>query len=55
MGSLETANENVCRYRKSKELFPIIVSQDCDDQGVVNVVKGFGTEIEYIKASLVLY
>jgi len=37
------------KYRTSKTLFPIVVSQDCDDQAVANVVKGFGSEVEYIK------
>jgi alpha-1,3-mannosyl-glycoprotein beta-1,2-N-acetylglucosaminyltransferase len=41
--------QKLINYRKSSELFPIIVSQDCDDEGVVKVVKSFGDQITYIK------
>ncbi|PAV81269.1 hypothetical protein WR25_08475 isoform A [Diploscapter pachys] len=37
------------KYRPSKQQFPIIVSQDCDDQDVRNTVEGFGDEVQYIK------
>lgn len=37
------------RYRPSAEKFPIIVSQDCDDFSVKEVIERFGTEVIYIK------
>uniref|UniRef100_A0A8R1E352 Alpha-1,3-mannosyl-glycoprotein 2-beta-N-acetylglucosaminyltransferase n=1 Tax=Caenorhabditis japonica TaxID=281687 RepID=A0A8R1E352_CAEJA len=44
--------ESLLKYRPSKELFPIIVSQDCDDQYVHNEVMEFEDQIEYIKHSV---
>uniref|UniRef100_A0AC34FPA7 Alpha-1,3-mannosyl-glycoprotein 2-beta-N-acetylglucosaminyltransferase n=1 Tax=Panagrolaimus sp. ES5 TaxID=591445 RepID=A0AC34FPA7_9BILA len=41
--------QKLINYRKSAELFPIIVSQDCDDEGVAEVAKSFGAQITYIK------
>ncbi|KAI6191298.1 putative alpha-1,3-mannosyl-glycoprotein 2-beta-N-acetylglucosaminyltransferase [Aphelenchoides bicaudatus] len=47
--AIKSQLNKLLKYRKSKELFPIIVSQDCDNQSVVNVVKSFGPDVEYIK------
>jgi alpha-1,3-mannosyl-glycoprotein beta-1,2-N-acetylglucosaminyltransferase len=41
--------QKLINYRKSAELFPIIVSQDCDDETVAEVAKDFGEQITYIK------
>lgn len=42
----------VFRYRPSKKQFPIIVSQDCDSEGVKNEVEAFGDQVQYIKVCL---
>nr|pir protein B0416.6 [imported] - Caenorhabditis elegans [Caenorhabditis elegans] len=41
--------EKLIRYRPSQEKFPIIVTQDCDNENVKNEVKKFGDKVEYIK------
>ncbi|CAI4228701.1 unnamed protein product [Auanema sp. JU1783] len=41
--------EKLLKLRQSKERFPIIVSQDCDDDGVRKVVEQYGSDVEYIK------
>ncbi|VDM99272.1 unnamed protein product [Thelazia callipaeda] len=41
--------QKLLRYRPSVEKFPIIVSQDCDDENVKETIKKFGTDVNYIK------
>lgn len=41
--------QKLLRYRPSREKFPVIISQDCDDVKVKNVVDEFGSEVHYIK------
>lgn len=41
--------EKLIRLRPSQKMFPITVSQDCDDKKVVDEVKKFGNQVEYIK------
>uniref|UniRef100_A0A914Z3E7 Alpha-1,3-mannosyl-glycoprotein 2-beta-N-acetylglucosaminyltransferase n=1 Tax=Panagrolaimus superbus TaxID=310955 RepID=A0A914Z3E7_9BILA len=41
--------QKLLNYRKSAKLFPIYVSQDCDDEAVAEVAKSFGEQITYIK------
>ncbi|EFO21682.2 hypothetical protein LOAG_06805 [Loa loa] len=41
--------KKLLRYRSSVEKFPIIVSHDCDDSSVKEVVEKFDTEVIYIK------
>uniref|UniRef100_A0A8R1EQ04 Alpha-1,3-mannosyl-glycoprotein 2-beta-N-acetylglucosaminyltransferase n=1 Tax=Caenorhabditis japonica TaxID=281687 RepID=A0A8R1EQ04_CAEJA len=36
-------------YRPSQERFPIIVSQDCDNEDVKKEVMAFGDKVQYIK------
>ncbi|KAI6173908.1 hypothetical protein M3Y98_01132900 [Aphelenchoides besseyi] len=47
--ALKAQLKKLISYRKSKSQFPIIVSQDCDNQEVVNVAKSFESEVEYVK------
>ncbi|KAK6111943.1 GNT-I family protein [Brugia pahangi] len=41
--------KKLLRYRPSTEKFPIIVSQDCDDSSVKEVIDKFGAEIIYVR------
>uniref|UniRef100_A0A7E4VHZ8 Alpha-1,3-mannosyl-glycoprotein 2-beta-N-acetylglucosaminyltransferase n=1 Tax=Panagrellus redivivus TaxID=6233 RepID=A0A7E4VHZ8_PANRE len=41
--------EKLIKYRKNPTAFPIIVSQDCDNDAVANVVTSFGDQVQYIK------
>lgn len=41
--------QKLIRFRPSIKKFPIIVSQDCDDENVKNEVMQFGDEVHYIK------
>ncbi|VDN50917.1 unnamed protein product [Dracunculus medinensis] len=41
--------DKLLKYRSSADKFPIIVSQDCDDKLVTNVVKSYGNSVNYIK------
>uniref|UniRef100_A0AC34Q4N6 Alpha-1,3-mannosyl-glycoprotein 2-beta-N-acetylglucosaminyltransferase n=1 Tax=Panagrolaimus sp. JU765 TaxID=591449 RepID=A0AC34Q4N6_9BILA len=41
--------QKLLAYRTNPELFPIIVSQDCDSEEVAQVVKSFGSQVQYIK------
>ncbi|CAB3400244.1 unnamed protein product [Caenorhabditis bovis] len=41
--------KKLIKYRPNKEMFPIIVSQDCDNEGVRKEVQSFGDEVQYIK------
>ncbi|KAH7703208.1 Protein GLY-13 [Aphelenchoides avenae] len=41
--------EKLIRYRTSATHFPIVVSQDCDNEDVANTVKSFGDQVQYIK------
>lgn len=41
--------EKLIKHRPSQELFPITVSQDCDDTRVADEIKKFGNQVEYIK------
>jgi len=37
------------KYRPSAENFPIVISQDCDVKAVREVVKEFGSQVQYVK------
>ncbi|KAE9554050.1 hypothetical protein FO519_002746 [Halicephalobus sp. NKZ332] len=41
--------QKLINFRKNAELFPIIVSQDCDNEDVAQVVRSFGTQVHYVK------
>uniref|UniRef100_A0A915C9G8 Alpha-1,3-mannosyl-glycoprotein 2-beta-N-acetylglucosaminyltransferase n=1 Tax=Parascaris univalens TaxID=6257 RepID=A0A915C9G8_PARUN len=41
--------KKLLKYRTSAERFPIIVSQDCDDEHVAGVVRSFMPSVQYIK------
>ncbi|CAI5455200.1 unnamed protein product [Caenorhabditis angaria] len=41
--------KKLLNYRPSKELFPVIVTQDCDNEAVKNEIKNFGDDVQYIK------
>ncbi|VDM48808.1 unnamed protein product [Toxocara canis] len=41
--------KKLLKYRTSSEKFPIIVSQDCDDEQVAGVVKSFSPSVHYVK------
>jgi len=42
-------NDYTFRYRPSKEKFPIVVSQDCDNKEAREAASMFGDEIQYVK------
>uniref|UniRef100_A0A1I8AHG8 Alpha-1,3-mannosyl-glycoprotein 2-beta-N-acetylglucosaminyltransferase n=1 Tax=Steinernema glaseri TaxID=37863 RepID=A0A1I8AHG8_9BILA len=41
--------DKLIKYRPSAELFPIYVSQDCDNEEVAKEVRGFGDQVTYMK------
>ncbi|CAP34231.2 Protein CBR-GLY-13 [Caenorhabditis briggsae] len=41
--------QKLIKYRPSKEQFPIIVTQDCDNENVKIEVQKFGDQVQYIK------
>ncbi|XP_050427905.1 alpha-1,3-mannosyl-glycoprotein 2-beta-N-acetylglucosaminyltransferase [Adelges cooleyi] len=46
--SISRCLNKLLKYRKSKEQFPIIVSQDCIHERTSQVIKSFGSEITHI-------
>lgn len=41
--------DGLLRYRPSKQQFPIIVSQDCQDEATEEVIRSYGDEITFIQ------
>lgn len=39
------------RYRPSIDLFPIVVSQDCEHEGTSNIIDSYGDAITHIQVS----
>uniref|UniRef100_A0A0N5AA13 Alpha-1,3-mannosyl-glycoprotein 2-beta-N-acetylglucosaminyltransferase n=1 Tax=Syphacia muris TaxID=451379 RepID=A0A0N5AA13_9BILA len=41
--------DKLLKYRPSSDLYPIIISQDCDSNEVTEVVRSYGSAVHYIK------
>uniref|UniRef100_A0A0N4VFH1 Alpha-1,3-mannosyl-glycoprotein 2-beta-N-acetylglucosaminyltransferase n=1 Tax=Enterobius vermicularis TaxID=51028 RepID=A0A0N4VFH1_ENTVE len=39
----------IFRYRPNAENYPIIISQDCDNNEVAEIAQGYGSSVQYIK------
>lgn len=44
--------DGLLRYRPSKQQFPIIVSQDCQDEATEEVIRSYGDEITFIQVCI---